>query len=191
MDGAPIFSLFRNSLPLVQVQGLRGILNSTSNFVLGRVEAGRSLEEGIAEAQALGLAETDPSHDIDGWDSAVKVAALATVLMDTPLTPQQIQRVGIRDLTADAVRHARADGSPYKLVCAATRTARGVRATVGPERVDAGDPLSQVSGTSSVVRFETDLLPGLTIVEHDPTPTTTAYGMLADFIDLARTEPGA
>jgi homoserine dehydrogenase len=191
MDGAPIFSLFRTTLPLVRVQGFRGILNSTSNVVLDRMEAGASLDEGVAEAQALGLAETDPGNDIDGWDSAVKIAALVTVLMDTPLTPQQIQRTGIRNLTADSVRRARAEGSPYKLVCTAARTARGVRATVAPARIDAADPLAQVNGTSSVVRFETDLLPGLTIVEHDPTPTTTAYGMLADFVDLARTEPGA
>jgi homoserine dehydrogenase len=191
MDGAPIFSLFRTALPMARVQGFRGILNSTSNFVLGCMEAGKSLEEGIAEAQALGLAETDPSNDIDGWDSAVKVAALATVLMDAPLTPQAVQREGIRGLDAGAVQRAREDGTPYKLVCVAQRTGVGVRAVVGPERLTSSDLLSQVNGTSSVVQFETDVLTGLTIVEHDPTPTTTAYGMLADFVDLVCAESGA
>jgi homoserine dehydrogenase len=188
MDGVPIFSLFRTALPLARVQGFRGILNSTSNFVLSCMEAAKSLEEGIAEAQAQGLAETDPSNDIDGWDSAVKVAALATVLMDAPLTPQAVQREGIRGLDAAAVRRARAEGAPYKLVCAAARIVGGVRAVVAPERVTSTDPLSQVNGTSSVVQFETDVLTGLTVVEHDPTPSTTAYGMLADFVDLARAE---
>jgi homoserine dehydrogenase len=186
MDGAPIFSLFRTALPLASVQAFRGILNSTSNFVLSCMEAGKSLEEGVAEAQARGLAETDPSNDIDGWDSAVKVAALATVLMGVPLTPQAVQREGIRGLEAGAVRRARVEGCPYKLVCAASRIEGGVRAVVASERVTSTDPLSQVNGTSSAVQFVTDVLTGLTIVEHDPTPSTTAYGILADFVDLAR-----
>jgi homoserine dehydrogenase len=191
LDGAPVFSLFRTALPLASVQALRGILNSTSNFVLSCMEAGKSLEAGVAQAQVLGLAETDPSNDIDGWDSAVKVAALATVLMDVPLTPQAVQREGIRGLETGAVQRARVEGSPYKLVCVAARIEGGIRAVVAPERVTSTDPLSQVNGTSSAVQFVTDALTGLTIVEHDPTPSTTAYGMLADFVGLARSESGA
>jgi homoserine dehydrogenase len=185
MDGAPIFSLFRSSLPLATVSGFRGILNSTTNVILAQMEAGADLEEGIRHAQALGLAETDPSADVDGWDAAVKVAALTTVVMDHPIAIEAVAREGIRGLRGAEVRAARAAGTPYKLVCWAERHGAGVEAGVGPRRLPLSDPLARVDGTSSSVHFETDLLPGLTVVEHDPTPTTTAYGMLADFVGLA------
>ncbi len=186
MDGAPIFSLFREALPAANLRRFRGVLNSTTNFILTEIEGGRSLEAAIDQAQALGIAETDPSADVDGWDAAVKVAALATVLMGIPLKPTEIARQGIGALTAEQVRAARQAGRPYKLVCQAERDGDRVRATVRPEQVPLTDPLAGVSGTSSIVHFETDVLPGLTITEHDPTPETTAYGVLADFVNAVR-----
>lgn len=186
MDGAPIFSLFR-ALPLLTVQGFRGILNSTTNLILQEMEGGRSLDEGIATAQALGLAETDPSADVDGWDATVKVSAIAQVILGAPLLPDAVRRAGIRGLDGPAVRAARSSGRPYKLVCRARRQDGGVIAEVGPEQLQPGDPLAAVNGTSSAVHFEADLLPGLTVVEHSPTPTTTAYGMLADFVGIVAT----
>src|SRR6185437_6146318 len=95
-----------------------------------------------------------------------------------------VAREGIRGLCGEEVRAARAAGTPYKLVCWAERRDGAVAAGVGPRRLPLRDPLARVDGTSSSVHFETDLLPGLTVVEHDPTPTTTAYGMLADFVGL-------
>lgn len=189
MDGAPIFSLFR-ALPLLTVHGFRGILNSTTNLILQEMEGGRSLEEGIAAAQALGLAETDPSADVDGWDATVKVSALAQAILGASLLPGEVRRAGIRGLDGPAVRAARASGRPYKLVCRAQRQGDAVLASVGPEQLPLGDPLAAVNGTSSAVHFEADLLPGLTVVEHSPTPTTTAYGMLADLVDVARSRVG-
>ncbi len=185
MDGAPVFSLFRETLPAARLVRFRGILNSTTNYLLTQVEAGRSFDEALDEAQRLGIAETDPSADIDGWDAAVKVCALVSVLMDHPLKPADVKREGIRGLQADDVRAARAAGTPIKLICRAERTADGVSASVGPERIPAEDPLAYVSGTSSAVHFELDVLPGLTLVEHNPGPETTAYGLLADFLRAA------
>src|SRR5437867_4110774 len=182
MDGAPIFSLFRDSLPAVHLRGFRGILNSTTNVILSSMEDGLDFEQALRNAQEIGVAETDPSHDIDGWDAAVKVAALVTVLMGVPIRLDQIKREGIGGLTAEVVRAARAAGKPYKLVCRAQRTAEGVTASVAPEQLPLSDPLSWVAGTSSVVYFETDIFPGLAITETNPGVETTAYGMLADFI---------
>ena len=82
--GRPIFSLFRSALPAAQLQSFRGILNSTTNLILGRMEAGKSFEDAVKYCQQIGLAETDPSGDVDGWDAAIKVAALVTVLMGVP-----------------------------------------------------------------------------------------------------------
>ena len=188
MDGAPIFSLFRETLPAAHLLGFRGILNSTTNLILTRMEAGESFEEAVAYAQSIGLAETDPSGDIDGWDAAVKVAALATVLMGVPLKPQQVDRQGIRSLTAEHIAHARQEGRRWKLVCSAQRQGEGIAARVAPEMLPPTSPLYFVEGSSSVVQFETDVLPSLTIVETDPGPETTAYGLLADFINASRSK---
>ena len=182
MDGAPIFSLFRETLPAVRLRAFHGILNSTTNFILTGLEEGLSFDESVKKAQDMGVAETDASDDIDGWDAAVKVVALVRVLMGIPLTIEAVDREGIRGLTAEAVCAARAAGMPYKLVCRAWRSGGGVKATVKPEQVPFSDPMAHVSGTSSAVFLETDVLPGLIITENNPSIETTAYGMLSDFI---------
>src|SRR3990170_2680836 len=94
MDGAPIFSVWRECLPASQLRSLRGILNSTTNLILSMMGEGKSYEEAVAYAQSIGIAETDPSADVLGWDAAVKVAALVTVLMGVPLKPGEIERRG-------------------------------------------------------------------------------------------------
>lgn len=188
MDGAPIFSLFRGPLPAAELRGFHGILNSCSNLLLERMEAGESFEDAVCYAQSIGITETDPSADIDGWDAAIKVAALSTVLMGIPLKPQEIEREGIRAITPRMLAEARQAGERWKLVCTARRDPQsgGVQARVAPKRVSPGSPLYSIQGTSSYVQFEMDVLPGLGIVESDPGPETTAYGLLADLINAVR-----
>lgn len=181
MDGAPIFSLWRD-LPAAELTAFRGVLNSTTNLMLGRMEAGDSFDQAVRHAQAIGIAETDPSGDVDGWDAAIKVAALVTVLMKQSITPEHVERTGIRELSQQDVQAAQADQQRWKLVCAANRHGDEVRARVRPERVPAADPLYYVSGTSSALTLHTDVLGDLTITENDPGPHTTAYGLLSDFL---------
>ena len=181
MDGVPIFSLF-DQLPAIHLQGFHGILNSTTNVILSEMEQGLTFDEALKKAQALGVAETDATHDIDGWDAAVKTAALITVLMDVPVCLEDIEREGIRDFTPQALRNARRDGWPFKLVCRAQRVGDSVKASVQPEKVLATSPMAKISGTSSYVYFETDIFPGLAITEENPGLYATAYGMLADFV---------
>jgi len=184
MDGVPIFSFF-DQLPAIHLQGFHGILNSTTNVILSEMEQGLSFDDALKKAQQLGIAETDATHDIDGWDAAVKTAGLVTVLMDLPILVDQIEREGIRDLTPQALRNARRDGWPFKLVCRAQRTPDGpdgVKASVKPEKVMSTQPMARITGTSSYIYFETDIFPGLAITEENPGLYATAYGLLADFI---------
>ncbi len=185
MDGTPIFSMFPYSLPAVELRGFRGILNSTTNVVLTEMEKGLSLDEAVKKAQEIGVAETNPADDLDGWDPAVKVAALAIVLMGVPITLDQVERTGIRAVTPEQVRAARAAGMRYKLICSAERTAGGVRASVKPEQLPITDPLAQLEGTTSALRFDMDVF-GLSIIEHKAGVIATAYGMFADFIRAVR-----
>jgi homoserine dehydrogenase len=190
MDGAPIFSLFRETLPAAQLLSFTGILNSTTNLILTRMETGESLADAIAYAQSIGIAETNPSGDVDGWDAAVKVAALVTVLMDIPYKPGQVPRQGIRHISNQQIRQAGLEGKRWKLVCRAQRNQAGVQTSVKPELVDASSPLYNVEGTTSIAQFETDVLGLFSVLETDPGPETTAYGMLADFLNVVKGEVG-
>ena len=117
----------------------------------------------------------------------MKVCALARVLMKAPLLPEQVKREGIRELSVTAVQKARRENRPYKLIARAQRAADGsVQASVRPEQVSVHDPLGNVRGTSLAVHFELDMMPGLTITSHRPNLQSTAYGLLADFINAVR-----
>jgi homoserine dehydrogenase len=187
LDSAPVFSLFRETLPAVKLRGFSGLFSSTTNVIIETMEAGRLFEEGLKTAQELGVTETDASHDIDGWDATVKVCALANVLMNVPLKPAEVNREGIRELTHRKVQAARAEGKPFKLMARAKLTGDGkVAATVRPEQILASDPLGNVRGTSLAIHFELDMMPGLTITSHRPNLQSTAYGLLADFINAVK-----
>lgn len=187
MDGAPIFSLFRGPLPAVELEGFEGILNSCTNFILGLMAEGSTFDQAVNQAQSIGIAETDPSADIDGWDAAIKVAALVTVLAGIPLKPQQVDRTGIREITPEMIAEAQTAGERWKLVCTARRKGEQLlEASVKPQRVSPGSAMYAVNGTSSYVEFKLDVLPGLGIVENNPGPDTTAYGLLADVLNVLR-----
>ena len=188
MDGAPIFSLFRGPLPAVELKGFYGILNSCTNLLLELMEQGRSFDDAVEYGKSIGITETDPSADIDGWDAAIKVSALSTVLMGVPLKPDQIDRTGIRGITKEMISTALQAGERWKLVCTCKKSGAAVKAKVAPQRVPPTSPLYCVSGTSSFVQFEMDTLPGLGILENNPGPETTAYGLLADLINAIRGE---
>jgi len=184
MDGVPIFSLFPLGLPATELRGFHGVLNSTTNVVLTEIEKGRTFADAVQRAQALGIAETDPTADLDGWDAAVKLTALAIVLMGANVKLEQVKRTGIRELSEEKIRAVRAAGMRYKLVCRAERKGDSVQCCVQPELLLASDPLAGLEGTSSAIRFDLDML-GLSIMEHNPGIEATAYGLLADLVRVA------
>jgi homoserine dehydrogenase len=190
MDGAPVFSLVRECLPLARLHAVRGVFTSTSTVVLEAVERGLSFDDGIAEAQRMGIAEADPSYDVDGWDSAMKLCAVANVLLDGELRPADVKREGIRELSEARVRHAHGAGKPIRLVGEVKRGESGiVTAHVAPMECDMDGPLGVVRGATLVMHYQSDIFPGgLTVTSRDPDPTTTAYGMLADFVSVLRGE---
>lgn len=186
MDGAPIFSLFRGPLPAVELKGFQGILNSCTNLLIELMEQGKGFEEAVDYGQSIGITETDPAADVDGWDAAIKVAAICNVLMGSSIKPTQVNRTGISGLTPEMIQQALIAGERWKLVCSAKQTTNGLETSVAPQRVNPTSPLYSVNGTSSFVQFELDTLPGLGILESNPGPKTTAYGLLADLINVMR-----
>ena len=186
LDGIPVFNLVRETLPVVRVTGFRGVVNTTANFALEAMEGGQELAQAIANMQRAGIAEADPSMDIDGWDAAAKAAALVNVLMDGDLRPADVRRTGIRGLSAAQVRDARAAGRRYKLVSSAWMEGGGIRAEVSPEQLPAEDPLAQLRGLDNALLLKTDLLGDIVITERDGTLTETAFALLTDLVAVRR-----
>jgi len=191
LGGSPLFSVFREAMPAAELQSFDGIINSTTNVILTRMERGETFDDAVKYCQSIGIAETDPSHDVDGWDAAIKVAALVTVLMDFPLTPQQVDRTGIRGITSEMIQKAKAEGKRWKLVASAERIGNSVKARVAPELVPASSPLYSMEDSTAGLTFHTDVLGDYSIIEAEREgivagPEPTAYGLLADFINAVK-----
>jgi homoserine dehydrogenase len=184
MDGTPVFNLVRECLPVITVVGFSGVLNSTTNYILTQMEAGRSFDEALTEAKRLQIAEANSDYDIDGWDAAVKTVALANVLMGADARPQEVRRTGIRSISIDEVRQAASGGMAVRLIARAGRGPEGVSLVVEPRRVPLSTPLGSARGTSSVLVLETDLMGEITIVESDPGIEQTGYALLSDLIGV-------
>ena len=191
LGGSPVFSVFRECMPAAVLDSFRGVLNSTTNIILSRMERGESYDEAVRYCQSIGVAETDPSADVDGWDAAIKVAALVTVLMRMPITPEAVERSGIRGITPRMIGDAKAAGKRYKLICSAQRQGDGVRAVVAPALVDVADPLYGMEDSTTGAAFRTDVLGDYSIIETERTgmiagPEPTAYGLFADFVNAVK-----
>lgn len=182
MDGTPVFNLVERTLPGCEVIGLEGILNSTSNFVLTKMSAGMSMDGAIDVAKSMGIAEADPSLDIDGWDAAAKITALANVLMDADTNPKMVARSGIRWITQGDIEAAAKKGKKIKMIAKAQPSGESVKLSVDIQELGPESPLWSVDGTSSALTIKTDLMGDLTIIEGSGEISQTAYAIFSDLI---------
>ena len=187
MDGIPIFNLVRETLPAVTITGFEGVVNTTTNHIITALEAGHDFAAALAEMQARGIAEADPSLDVDGWDAAAKAAALANVLMDARITPHDVDRTGLDERTAAAARAALAAGRRLKLVASASRQADGtVFCKVAPRELPGSNLLATLDGDANALILHTDLLNRIAICQLSGSLTQTAYALLSDIVTIAR-----
>jgi homoserine dehydrogenase len=186
MDGAPVFNMVHNNLPGVRITGFAGALNSTSKLVVAAMREGRTFEDGIREAQRLGIAEADASFDTDGWDSAAKGAALANVLLGAHITPLDVDRRGIGRLTPERVEELARKRKTVVLITRGKRSGDEVKVRVRAEVLDDTDVLAAVQGTSNIILFQTDLMGIVGTVSISPRVEQTAYGVFSDLVDIAR-----
>lgn len=184
MDGTPVFNLVRKTLPGCQILSFKGILNSTTNFILEEMEKGRPYEEAVREAQRRGFAEADPSLDVDGWDAAAKTSALMNVLMNAHVTPLDIHRTGIGDITQKELQSAESKGCKIKLLCEGWVEDGHLRGKVYPALINRQDLFSTIDATSSILSLTTDLMGEMCIVERSPKIEQTAYGIYSDLLTL-------
>lgn len=188
MDGTPIFNLVKDTLHGNKILGFRGILNGTSNFVICKLEKGMSYDEAIKEAQRIGLAEADPSMDMDGWDGAAKLCAMTNILMGCEITPKMVEVHSIANITREDIEEAKDEGYRIKYICEAKRNhiTKEIDVCVSPQRLPLSDSFSNVNDTSSAITLYTDLAGEITIIQTDPGILQTAYGLYSDLITLLK-----
>jgi homoserine dehydrogenase len=182
MDGTPLFNLVDETLKFCKIKEVKGILNSTTNFVLEEIAKGKPYKEVIEEGKKRGFVEEDPAMDIEGWDAAAKTAALLNVLMGANITPLDVDRKGIEDIDYEQIKEAEKRGNMIKLICYGGIEDGKVVARVKPEEVNKNSLLATIRGTTSIVSITTDLMGTISIVEHEPEIEQTAYGVFSDLV---------
>ena len=191
MDGVPIFNLVRETLPAVTVRRFRGVVNSTTNYMLTSMERGVSYGDALAEMQRAGVAEADPSLDVDGWDAAVKATALANVLLDAGMTPKQVLvREGVNEATGARAVAARRRGQRLKLVARGSGRRGNSVVTVELMELASDDPLAILDGQGNALELDTEPLGRIVITQRDGGLEKTAYALVTDLFTIANRVQG-
>jgi homoserine dehydrogenase len=184
-DNLPIFNLMRYGLPTAKVGLVRGILNSTTNYLLSQAARGVPWTEALAEAQRVGIAERDPSNDLQGWDAALKSTIVANVVMGLDLKPGDVIREPVNEEVANRARDAARRGLRIRpLAAIGPFGTRWAPVEVGPD-----DPFYAVDGFSMAIELDTDVAGKLAIALHQPHVEQTAFGLLADLVDVETHRP--
>lgn len=191
MGGTPFFSFARHCLTGSEVLSCEGVMNTTSNYILDLMVAGASFDDALLDARRKGYAETDPTFDIEGWDSAVKASIIAQVLMDAPPVPlEDIEVQGINQIKTRLLLEAAHSGGAVRLVSRVEREKGSVAITVRPEVLSPSNPLSRVHGATNGVLFLTDTLGEIFVAGGGIGPRHTAYSLLRDLIEVACSRKG-
>lgn len=186
MDGTPVYNLAKETLKGCRITEVSGIFNATTNFILTEMEKGVSFEDAVTEGRRQGFVEADASMDVDGWDAAAKLTALMNVLMDVAITPLEIDRTGIGEITKEDIDAAKAQGKRIKLLCRGTVENGKPVGVVKPTLVDEHTLPAIMDATSSYVTIDTDLMGATTVIEEpfEPEIDHTAYGVLSDLFRI-------
>jgi homoserine dehydrogenase len=182
MAGMPVFNMADYCLEYAKISEVKGILNATTNYILEQMELGIPKDQIYENGRKGGFMEADPTMDVEGYDAAAKLTSLLNVLMDAGITPDQIDRKGIQDVTQEEVMAAVARGNKLKLICRGTIVDGKVLGTVRPEEIPETDAFAGPD-VVAVVSVTTDLMGRLTLVQYGLEPAQTGYGV---FIDLVR-----
>jgi homoserine dehydrogenase len=186
MDGVPVFNMARETLPAVTVNGFRGVVNSTTNFMLTALERGEPYDAALRRMQEAGIAEADPSLDVNGWDAAAKAAALANVLLGADTTPRKIAREGIDHSTGARARAALGRGLRLKLVASGSGRGSAAVVRVALEELVPDDPLAILDSQGNALELDTWPLGRIVITQRDGGLEMTAYALLTDLVTVAK-----
>ncbi len=184
--GIPLISTFKVDLIANEIERIAAVINGTTNYMLGRMAtAGVSFEAAVAEAQAAGFAEADPSSDVDGLDAAYKLSILASIAFGARVHPDRVFREGIRAVDPLDFRYARELGYEIKLLAYAARTGGRIEARVHPAMIPAHHPLATVEGAFNAVQITGDLVGEVLLWGQGAGGKPTASAVVGDLLDVA------
>jgi homoserine dehydrogenase len=186
MDGTPVFNLVEMTLPATEIRGFEGILNATTNYLINAMENGRKFEEALEEAKAMGIVETNPAVDVEGWDATSKLCCIANVIMGANLRPKDVDRMGIQHLTPNQLQEARRRGNCIRLLVRAWREEGRVCGSVKPTEIPLTHTFATLSADATVLCLDTDTMEKISIIEGPGGPHQTAFALLSDFINIHR-----
>lgn len=182
--GLPVVNLGRRDLGASDITKFEGVVNGTTNHILQAMTEGESFDAALKHMQELGIAEADPTLDVDGWDAANKLVIVANACLHRPTKLSDVRVEGIRGVTPEHIAQAKANGQTIKLVARATRDLGTWKFTVRPERLDATHPLTLVPGGYMGVLYESDINGQIFARIKEENPYPTAAAVLRDVITL-------
>lgn len=189
MAGTPVLSTILEGMAGAKVTAIRGILNGTTNYILSAMAAGRDYADALAEAQARGYAEADPTADVEGYDALAKTLILAALVFGYSLKPEQVVRRGITTIASEQMQRAVASGKRIKLIGALiSKTDGTLEARVEPVELPLADPLARVDGVANAITISSDSLAEVTVIGPGAGRLVTGQGLLADLIAIARSK---
>ncbi len=189
--GIPVIKTMRESLTGNNVTRVYGIMNGTCNYILTRMEDDEiSFEKCLADAQRLGYAEADPAFDIEGNDTAHKLALLTALSFGSEIAADEIYLEGITKITTEDIRAAKDLGYRIKLLGVAQKTDSGIESRVHPTMVPLSSPIANIGGVTNAVVIEADIVGELMMTGPGAGGAATASAVLGDIADIAKSRPG-
>lgn len=175
----PIINLCRENMAGEDIASIRGIFNGTCNFILSKMDKGQPFEQALKEAQQMGYAETDPTNDVEGYDSACKVVILANSVFGRDVTFDDVRITGITGITEEAIALAASRNMVIRLIGEVSDT----KLEVGPRLIPKGHPLG-ISGTMNTAQIISDLAGPVTVSGRGAGRKETASAILSDLIAI-------
>ena len=184
MSGTPTLAVGMKMLTAAGVTRIQGILNGTTNYILGEMENGADYKEALKDAQAKGYAEADPAGDVDGHDAAAKVVILANLVMGRSMTMEDVSCTGISGLTRDHVLAAQAENQRWKLIGTVENVDGRIQGSVRPVKLEPSHPLYSIGGATNAITYSTDLLGNITLIGPGAGRIETGYAIIGDILSF-------
>lgn len=184
MSGTPTLSLGMSMLSAAGVTRIQGILNGTTNYILGEMENGADYSDALKDAQARGYAEADPTGDVDGHDAAAKVVILANLVMGQSMIMKDVDCTGISGLTREHIRAAQAENQRWKLIGTVENANGRIRGSVRPVKLDSAHPLYSIGGATNAITYSTNLLGDITLIGPGAGRIETGYAIIGDILSF-------
>lgn len=183
----PTLDVGRICLAGAEVQSVQGILNGTTNYILTQMrDKGTDFEQALKQAQEMGIAETDPSYDLQGQDTANKMILICNRILGTAFGLGDISIQGITSISAGDIAKATEQGWVLKLVGSAVKRSGRIELAVAPKLLDEGHPLASVNGSEKAISYQTDTMGEITLSGGRSSPVGAAAALLKDLINAYR-----